>query len=64
MSYGDAAVFSTSSKRAIFLAEFLYQVSNQQYARYNQAIVSSIDRVVITGMLFPDFINWGIGYDK
>lgn len=44
--------------------KFLYQVSNQQYARYNQAIISSIDRVVITGMLFPDFINWGIGYDK
>lgn len=44
--------------------EFLYQVSNQQYARYNQAIFLSLDRVVITGMLFPDFINWGIGYDK
>jgi len=45
-------VFSTPSKQAIFVAELLYQLSNQQYARYNQAIVSSIDRVVITGMLF------------
>jgi hypothetical protein len=64
VSYGGATVFSTPSKQAIFVAELLYQLSNQQYARYNQAIISSIDRVVITGMLFPDFINWGIGYDK